>query len=427
MEGYIDENRWIDLSGLPRTTYGNKTRIDWKNSIGHEVPFKYNQACGNIQIIDHKLINSGDSVLLITIDKYVSEPYQIYATSFLHGKIKHLVANRIIDVKPELVQYLANEQDAYKYNIHNKSFIQLRCPFCGSLFDKEVYVFCKNGFVCDVCHDGISAPNKIMRCILEQCGVNFIAEVSKKHGFTWMGPYKYDFYCKLQNGKNVLIEMDGRFHDLEEQQKRDKIKNTLAKQNCFNLIRIDCKYGANDAISYIKDKILHSDLATLLPIDVIDWDTCRLAASKRVMIEACVLWEHDGLSVCDISKRLNLSSACLAVYLQKGYSLGLCPSYNKKEVRIRSNHSRAKPILVKDDNDVKYIFKNVHHAEEELTRIYGATYYYKSIHAACKRKTHYYKGLYFWRISKEEYEQYKMIFNDNNEVVKEEIYYDITL
>ena len=47
MEGYISEDRWIDLSGLPRNSWG----IDWKHSVGYELPFNYDNVKSIIKIV----------------------------------------------------------------------------------------------------------------------------------------------------------------------------------------------------------------------------------------------------------------------------------------------------------------------------------------------------------------------------------------
>lgn len=51
MEGYINENRWIDLSRLPRTKNGKY--IDWQKSMGLDVPFQFDSANGVIKLVTH--------------------------------------------------------------------------------------------------------------------------------------------------------------------------------------------------------------------------------------------------------------------------------------------------------------------------------------------------------------------------------------
>lgn len=73
MEGYQNEDRWINLSALPRCPYGNASRIKWSDCVGKSVPFKYDNVSGQIHIVEYDIqlskYNRNVSLLKIYIDK----------------------------------------------------------------------------------------------------------------------------------------------------------------------------------------------------------------------------------------------------------------------------------------------------------------------------------------------------------------------
>ena len=55
MEGYINENRWIDLSGLPRKTCGSRSVFDWKHISKEEyLQYKTIEKNNNIEVVLEK-------------------------------------------------------------------------------------------------------------------------------------------------------------------------------------------------------------------------------------------------------------------------------------------------------------------------------------------------------------------------------------
>lgn len=56
----------IDLSGLPKKTYGDKERIDWKNSVGYKCKFIYEDIEDEVEIIGYKdykvIFKYGDNI-----------------------------------------------------------------------------------------------------------------------------------------------------------------------------------------------------------------------------------------------------------------------------------------------------------------------------------------------------------------------------
>jgi len=339
---YRSERRWVDLGNLPHFEFNNELHIRWEDSVGCTVPFQYDNVVSKINIVGYKTQITKDkrhrAILSILIDKYVDKPIDVRSDFITNCMLHDVVSNRIADFAPNLIQYLENPYDAYKYSYQSNQKISTRCPICGHLESKLISNLYKYGFTCPCTSDGISIPNRIMFNILQQLNIDFISEVNKGHGFLWMKNYFYDFYFKL-NDENILIEMDGFFHQF--QQERDRIKTELAKDNQFKLIRIDCIYNNTDAIEYIKYNIINSELSTLLSLDTIAWNECKNAIKTNIMSQACELWELENLSVSQIADKLHVDRHTITKYLRRGQSIYLCPSYNTDESRRRAGRVRS--------------------------------------------------------------------------------------
>ncbi len=407
MEGYINENRWIDLSGLPRTKHGK--HIDWWRSIGLEVPFQFDMVNGVIKLVSH----GQKDKIFITIDKYVDEPVQIGTHLLTSCLLYKLVGNKVADARPDIIQYFANPSDAYRYSVYSKAFAEVLCPVCKRKKFQQVNNLCSQGFFCDMCSDGVSLPNKIMYCILEQCKVSFINEASKAKGFNWIAKqYRYDFYFQTNDERRILVEMDGGFHRNEGQQTIDQEKDNLAKNNGYEVIRIDCQYDG-DPLAYIKTNIINSELNNILPLHTVNWDLCEQFLQTNLMHKACKLWEQDEYSVGEITDSLHVSRVTVKTYLKRGKEYGLCPSYSPTE----STYRKGPRVALLQQNNVIYVFRHFNHLCEQSSFLLGV-YFHKPSVITSSRRNELYKGYEIKRITKAEYEQYKMI--NNNEVVLKE-------
>lgn len=340
-----DKNKWVDLSSLP--TKNNGKNIDWKNSVGASVDFHYETISGKIHIMGHKIVKSTNGrnmvMVSITIDKYVPDPMYVYIKVLRCCELRHLVYNKIADVAPHIMKYLVNQQDGYKYAWQSDKYLKTVCPICGHMEFKHIGSLCRNGFSCGVCSDGISIPNKIMNNILLQTNLSFKREVGHAD-FKWMKKYFYDFYFQTADGVNVLVEMDGGLHTrLEVQQKRDKIKDRLAYEHNFKLIRIDCDYrnARHRAFDYIKSNILKSELSYLLPLANVDWTECQKAVKNNVMLQICDMWENKGFSCGEIVDITQLHRTTVCTYLKRGREIGICPSYSTTESLHRRNRYKS--------------------------------------------------------------------------------------
>ena len=409
MGGYINKNRWVDLSGLPRSARSGRC-INWRKCDGFIIPFKYDDVCGKINIIqyDHSVNPKvlGPHIYIV-IDKYVPIPTSIPVAYLRNCHLHNLVGNKIINKAPWMLEYLVNELDAYKYTYGSGTYLDVECPRCGRVHKAKPTVIFQYGFSCPMCGDGFSLPNKIMRNVLTRLKIPFIAEVNKKH-FKWMDKYKYDFYININNS-NIIVEMDGGYH--KQQQETDLIKTNLVLSHQFDIIRIDCDYNCQP-FEYIKNNILNSKLSSLICLSEVDWKLCKKETSGSLIAFACELWECREYSLGEIAETIKCNKITASSYLQYGFDIGLCPSYDKKEVFYRGSNPY---LAVCFNGTVVSAFRHVYQLCLKANDIFGTDFHLESVRA-CYNKKQTYKGYNIKTITKEEYLRYKMI-KYNNKVV----------
>ena len=328
MEGYINENRWVNLENLPKCQHNKSPNcIDWQSTVGCIVPFCFNNVIGQINILNYKK-DGRRSKLLISINKYLDDPIWVRSDFITNCQFHNILSNRIINKAPEIVQFLYDNSDAYKYSYQSNNKVKTICPLCRNIDEQYISVLYKNGFSCPKCSDGFSIPNKIMYNILSQLNIPFIREVNHTDGFLWMKKYLYDFYFNINN-INYLIEMDGGFHRWTKE--TDMIKTQLAEGNGFKLIRIDCDYVNVNPFQFIQNNIINSPLSTILNIELIDWNQCFQYVESNIVREVCDLWENAHMAIGEIMDKFNLSKTTVRRYLIRGKNFGWSTSYSKEE------------------------------------------------------------------------------------------------
>ena len=352
---------------------------------------------------------------MITIKDYVETPIKIRSDSIVNYNFSQLIHNKIVDANKDLIKYLDNPNDAFKYSICSGRCIDTHCPICGYKKKMVVANLSLQGFGCPICGDGVKYPNKFITELLSQLNINFVREATKKHkDLFWAKSFRYDFYIKHKSYR-VLIEADGGFHRYQYQQEYDKRKNELALQHGFTIIRIDCDYKEQNRFDYIKKHIMDSELKYLLDFQNVDWEMCNARATNSIIYDACELW-NKGKSTREIGIILNVCIQTVAKYLKKGKEIGICVSYNKEESKKRTQY---RSILCYDEEHTIAAFKDANELVKLSNVYFGKQLSKEGVYNVCngRRKTYY--GLSFKYITKEEYEQYKMI--NNNEVIFQEV------
>lgn len=301
--------------------------------------------------------------------------------------------NDVATIRPDLVKYFKNKDDAYKYGHGMTKKLIFVCPDCGHEKELKIEVLAREGFGCPCCGDGVSYPNKFIRSFIRQLNV---ANVCFEYSPDWARRYFYDCYFE-HNDKKYIIEVDGQQHfkkcsnfemTLEEIQKRDKEKTSLAEENDCILIRIDAQKSNKDYMLY---QIKSSLLSELFDLSEIDWEMCDLNATSNLAKEVCVYTEETMPNKYkDICQKFNLSEDTIRSYLKQGVKYGWCSN------RIIEKLTVPKRVNVYDlNNNLLYIFNGIRECSDEMTRIHNHKFSNKGISDNCHGIRSDYKGYVF--------------------------------
>lgn len=278
-------------------------------------------------------------------------------------------SNCIKTLRPDLIQYLKDKEDAERYTLGSGQKIWCKCPICGVKKEMLVYDLVHYGFSCSICDDGISFPNKFIRNFLKMNNISFKFEWIPKWEKDFN--YRYDVFFELNN-KKYLIEADGPQHQTKifmgkESSLSDKIKDDWAKNNGYIMIRIDCSYSDG---FYIYNKMKETILADLFNLNDFDWKKCTIESQKNLTKVVCDYFnEHPDYSYIRISKELELGMDFVRDSIRKGYKLGICmqlSKYSKKKkigVIIYKNNK-----IIKKVESIKEAIKFI--GEKESSSIY---------------------------------------------------------
>lgn len=393
--------KWIDLDKLPRFKRGNKTCIDWVNSIGVTIPFFYNGMSGEIKILKYYPSNGKIEVY---IPGYTKENCDIIYTSTLKNcELGLVLKQKLIYTHPELEIYFVNKEDMYKYYSNSAVYVKAKCIDCGYVKDVLISDLANNGFTCDRCADRNSYPNKFMTSLLEQLDCNYIPEASRrKCNFNWLQKYRFDFFVTIKN-QSFFIEMDGTWHykdnrmsgrSAQEQQKIDKIKDDLAYKNGYRVIRICCDYKTpEERFEYVKNSILNSELFDLLELKSknINWGECNKYGLKSKLILACEYWESGIHSTSEIAKKIGVCISTVIKYLKTGadhklcsYSFEASEQYRRKKT-IENNKIRlSKPLVVLKNNNIIGVYCSAAFLESISIEVFGTKFRQDNITACCR-------------------------------------------
>jgi len=263
-----------------------------------------------------------------------------------------IMCNTISVTHQELIKFLVNKEDAYKYSVGSNKKIPMKCPDCGHEKQKSLDKLWKKGFGCECCGDGISFPEKFLFNVFEQLlGNDFNTQLSEKT-FKWCDNYKYDFY--INKIDEIICECQGIQHyeetnstwrmRLNEVQENDKVKEQLARNNNINnYIVLDCRYSN---MNWIKNSIMKSDLPKLLNFSEsdIDWLKCYEYACKSIVKTICNMW-NDIKNTLKISSIIKKCRSTVIKYLKQGTELGWC-DYDPKEETRKSGY-KSKRVFSK--------------------------------------------------------------------------------
>lgn len=333
------------------TNYTNKLNTKDNEQFIKDFKLK-NKHFNNIEIIDEYVGASKPIMCRCKIHDYIWNPSP---DNLLQGTGCPVCSNRIVIIgindmwttNKNQARLLANPEDGYKYVETSQTRVDWKCPDCGNIIkNKKIYDINRRRLSCPICSDGVSYPQKLMGNVLKELNVDFETEqyfnwcVFDLNGKDYHA--RYDFVFEYNNQK-YIVEADGSLGHGEEPHCKciytkeeliyiDRMKDKLAKENRYKLIRIDCKQSE---LEYIKTSILNSELANIFDLYYIDWEECHKNSLKSKIIEACNLWNSGIKSTSEIGKILKVSVSSIISYLKRGKKANLC-DYDSKKSIVRS-------------------------------------------------------------------------------------------
>jgi very-short-patch-repair endonuclease len=404
--------RYIDLEGLPKIK--NTESINWKESIGKNINFKYDDIVGVLKIIDYK----SSKIKII----YLNEIYLIDRHSLLNCKIFKIVKRKnpnyvkigINDI-PTTANWMikffqGGEEEAMKYTRTTNKKIYPVCPNCGSIKKEPISIselYRTKKFTC-ICSDNYSFPNKIMFNILEYLKIDFNIEkrfswcIYKLNGTDKIGIY--DFYFELGD-KKYIVEMDGRWHKKDNKMSGvsseiskyiDSEKDRLAKENNIEMIRIDCE---KSDFEFIKNNIYNSKLNEILELDKVDWKEVESKClNSRVKIVCDYKKENPNITAKQISNITKVGYRTVKRYLTIGTKLNLCNYNYKEEIRkgvifINKNFKTKKVEIFKDGISLG-VFESMSELARNSENLFNEAFNVSNISNSIKRDKKY-KGYTF--------------------------------
>lgn len=253
-------------------------------------------------------------------------------------------SNSISILRPDLVRYFSNPEDAKVTSLGNGNKFLLVCPDCGAEKYMVANKLVSRGFSCNICSDGISVPEKFCRAILNQIGVYYETEKI----FKWAKDKKYDFYIP---SLNMIIETHGEQHYVESRRKKrslvEEIENDLLKynlamenENCKSYISIECR---NSNYEYLKVQFINS-LSGYLDLSLVIWEDVFLFCTNSIVMDVIFAWNNKNKQITEIAKEFKVNRNTVSRYLKIGSTVGLC-DYDSKISKDNSIDKMKKEVI----------------------------------------------------------------------------------
>lgn len=318
------------------------------------------------------------------------------------GKRVFVGYNDLATTNPEIIKFLFNKEDGYKYTKGSSKFIWAMCPHCGyKKYIKIEELVYNNGLLCPQCSDGFSYPNKFAYNVFKQLHKQYISYDSE-YSPDWAGRMRYDNHIVLKDGRELIVEMDGGFHynDFGKRSaQNDKIKDFLANEHGITIIRINCFYNKIiDRFNFIKNNFINS-LKQYFDLSNVDWDFANESGISNRLIKIVNYYnEHPLMTIEQIANRFDLSYETTRNYLIVGGKLGLC-KYVKNDLINRSKKSM--PLILNDENG-NYI--GIYMSAQQMANEFTDEKFVGGSINACAKSGKPYKGYIIKRITWDEYE-----------------------
>lgn len=327
----------LDTSTLIKYTSGNnKGHFNWKENIGKELPFQYDDLTGIIKIIDYKSVNRNNLVTIKYQDNVIttstSNLLQLKISSFLNkNKNTRQYLYKIGDIidkdfqKSKVIEQTRISVKTTK-NYETTRGYKLKCLCCEYKYQTREDRISS----CPVCGIRSSWTERFIFSIFIQAKIEF--EVQKE--FQWLHNRWYDIYIPKYN---AIVEINGVQHyepiknpnreqRTAEQQylectSSDKLKYDTAIKNGLSYYVIDAR-DQNNLYNIAKSVLTFIDFSNISVFE------CGKFATNNVVKKYCNLW-NKGYSVEKISNKLNCSIQTVQTRLRQGNIYNLC-NYDKK-------------------------------------------------------------------------------------------------
>lgn len=338
--------------------------------------------------------------------------------------------NDVATTHPELALLFDNIEDAYTTTYSTKKKFRFKCPKCGGIKTDCTNNITANGFSCPYCSDGVSYPNKFMAKLLTELEVEYDREVRfdwcKYPCFVDKAKLDYGSYDFVVPNMKLIIEMDGtlghgknvmttirhnrRKITVEETLYRDDMKDNLANENGYNIIRVNCDYhNIENRFDIVVDNIKKS-LSSIFDLTNINFKEIDVfCINNSYVIDIINLW-NEGLSTCQIEQKMKFSQATIGRYLKIGENLGLC-DYSEKESRNRGCKisDKRSPYLVLH-NSIKEVFGSFNDMKDYYEKQYNIHLPRTSVTRSANGMVNYLDRT-FVKITREEFNKY---YNDKS-------------
>lgn len=319
------------------------------------------------------------------------------------GKVLIVGYNDLSTTDPDIIKFLLNKEDAYKYSRCSHKYVWVVCPVCGYKRTMRVQELTHKGMSCSKCSDGLSYPNKFSYNVFEQIREQY-KEYQSEYSPEWAGRLRYDNYILLKNGQEIIIEMDGGFHYNDYGKysaQNDIVKNVLAEKHGIKVIRINCFYNKiTERFKFIKNGII-DNLNQYFDLSCVDWELAHKAGISNRLVEVVNYYNENPFKTNQqIADYFHVNVVTVRHYLTVGEEIGLC-------TYIRHDSNRCKtsiPLLLYDSNsNIVGSFVSAKHMAETMKE---QDFRVSSINE-CARLKKPYKGYIIERITWEEFEQHQ--------------------
>lgn len=340
--------KYLDTANLIKYTSGNnKGHFNWKENIGKELPFQYDDLTGTIKIIDYKSVNRNNLITIQYQDNIMttstSNLLQLKIPSFLNkNKNNSNYTYKIGDIidkdfqKSKVIEQTRISVKATK-NYETTRGYKLKCLCCGYKYQTREDRISS----CPVCGIRSSWTERFIFSIFIQAKIDF--EVQKE--FEWLQNRWYDIYLPKYN---AIIEINGIQHykptkNSNREQKSaeqqylecissDKLKYDTAIKNGLAYYVIDAR-DQNNLYNIAKSALTFIDFSNISAFE------CGKFATNNVVKKYCNLW-NKGYSVDEISQKLNCSIETVQRRLREGTQYNL---YNYSKERNMKSHKIINP------------------------------------------------------------------------------------